>query len=123
MEDKSAKKLIPLALLSILAGGLNALLGAGGGVVLIFAIQLYYGNKKIKNSFAITNLAVLVFSLISLFSYIEGGMLHAKECLPYVAPALIGGTIGALLLGRMKTRYLKLIFASLMLYSGVKMIL
>jgi uncharacterized membrane protein YfcA len=123
MEYQSARKLIPLALLSLLAGVLNALLGAGGGVVLILAIQLYYGDKKVKNSFAITNLAVMVFSLISLFSYIEGGMLHAKECLPYVFPALAGGTIGALLLGRIKTRYLKLIFASLMLYSGVKMIL
>ncbi len=123
MEDKRSKKIFLLALLSFLAGILNAMLGAGGGVVLIFAIQLYYGRKNVKNSFAITNLAVLVFSLISIFSYVDGEMLDIKSAAPYVLPALIGGTIGALLLGRIKTRYLKLIFASLMLYSGVKMIL
>lgn len=123
MKDKMTKKIILLAVLSFLAGILNALLGAGGGVVLIFAIQLYYGRSNAKKGFAIANLAVLVFSLISVFSYLDGGMIEEREVLPYILPALIGGTIGALLLGRIKTRYLKLIFASLMLYSGVKMIL
>ena len=121
MENKKAASYIFLALAAFVAGVINSLIGAGGGIILVFALQWYYGKEGVRNSFALTNAAIFIFSLISVCSYVKKDMLEIKDSFPYILPALMGGSIGAILLGKVKTKHLKLIFATIMLYSGVRM--
>lgn len=123
MQIKEKKGALILAIASFCAGLINILVGAGGGVLLIFAMQFFVSSIEDKSIYAITNTAIMLMSVVSLISYIKGGTLHVRELTPFLIPALTGGVIGALLLGRIKTQYLRLIFAALTLYSGVKMIL
>ena len=121
MENKKTRRYILLALATFLSGIINSLIGAGGGIILVFALQWFLGREGIRNSFAITNAAIFIFSLISVYSYIRKDMFDFKDSFPYILPAFLGGSVGALLLGKVKTKHLKLIFAAIMLYSGVRM--
>ncbi len=122
MDNKKIFGLIILAFSAFLAGTVNALIGAGGGVILVFAIEWFSKKKEIRNSLALTNLAIILFSCISIGSYLKNDLFEIKSILPYILPAIIGGSCGALLLGKFKTRFLKLLFASVMFYSGVRML-
>ena len=121
MDNKKVARYTLLALAAFLAGIINSLIGAGGGIILVFALQWYYGREGIRNSFALTNATIFILSVISVFSYVKKDMFDLRDSFPYVLPALIGGAVGALLLGRVKTKHLKLLFAAIMLYSGVRM--
>ena len=121
MENKKWVRCVLLALAAFFAGIINSLVGAGGGIILVFALQWYYGKEGIRNSFALTNAAIFIFSLISVYSYVRKDIFDLRDSFPYVLPALIGGGLGALLLGKVKTKHLKIIFATIMLYSGVRM--
>ena len=112
-----------LALSAIFAGIINVLVGAGGGVLIIFAMQFFMREINEKSVYAITNTAIMVLSLLSLFSYLDSGELQIAELAPFIVPALVGGLIGALLLGRIKTKHLRFIFAAITFYSGVRMVL
>ncbi len=122
MKLKPKREALALALAALGAGLINALVGAGGGVLLIFTMQTLVSGIEGKSVYAITNAAIMLLSFISVVSYVHRGVIEPATVAPYIIPALIGGTAGALLLGRMKTKYLRLIFAALTLYSGVKMI-
>lgn len=111
-----------LALAAFLAGGLNGLLGTGGGMVLVFSLGTLLGREKGKEVFILSSFGILVFSLVSALTYTSGGSL-ADAALPrYALPAAGGGIIGALLLDKLKLFWLKKIFAVLLLYAGAKMV-
>ena len=120
---KSKRDALFIAASSLAAGLVNTLVGAGGGVFLIFTLQFLVGGVMGKGVYSMTNAAVMIFSLVSVVSYISGGAFVTGELVPFLLPALIGGIVGAFLLGRIKTSYLRLIFAAISFYSGVKMIL
>ena len=122
MKQKRKKEAVFLAVGAFLAGLINTVVGAGGGVFLIFAMQIFISREKEKNVYAVTTAAVMILSLISLFSYLNGDVIKFSDVAPFILPAVFGGSIGALLLGRIKTKHIRFIFAALTLYSGVKML-
>ena len=85
-------------------------------------MQIFISREKEKNVYAVTTAAVMILSLISLFSYLNGDVIKFSDVAPFILPAVFGGSIGALLLGRIKTKHIRFIFAALTLYSGVKML-
>ncbi len=123
MRLKEKKTDTILALSAIFAGIINIIVGAGGGVLVILAMQFFMREIDEKSVYAITNTAIMLLSLLSLFSYVESGQLQIAELSPFLIPALVGGSIGALLLGRIKTKHLRFIFAAITFYSGVRMVL
>ena len=122
MKDNLKKESIVLALASFGAGFINSLVGAGGGVLLVFSMQFFIDGIEEKSVYALTNTAIMVFSFLSVVFYINRGDVKFAEVSFYILPAIIGGFLGALLLGKIKTKHLKTVFALLTLYSGVKMI-
>ncbi len=115
MENK--KKSHPLLRVgaSLLAGVLNGLLGTGGGVPLYFMLSKEGGDKR---AYATASVGVLLLSMQTFFLYRE-----ASVSLNTVTPllpilAVLGGGMGALLLGKFNTRLLRLFFALLLLFSG-----
>ncbi|MBO5754896.1 MAG: sulfite exporter TauE/SafE family protein [Clostridia bacterium] len=104
-----------LSLVSLLSGFLNGLFGTGGGIPLWFA-AVKQGDER--RAFATASVGVLILSLFS-------ALLHLPSTSPFihVTPlflflSVLGGALGAVLLGRIPSRLLRYLFAFLLILSG-----
>ncbi len=122
----SAKKRLLLAVgAGAAAGFLNGLLGAGGGILLMYAFSFLNPDRSdagVRDNFAATVAAVLPVTLFSAFLYVKDGRTDLSAVTPLILPALIGGIAGALLLDRLPTGLLKKLFSLLVIYSGFRML-
>lgn len=121
----SAKAL--LLLLLCVAGGcaagfFNGLLGTGAGVVFLLLYRVMRGELT-KDAFAFSMACVIPLSAFSLFTYQR----PADFSLPLLFGSLLasagGGLCGALLQRKLKINVLKKLFAALVIYSGLTMLL
>ena len=119
---KTFLKYLPLlVLLGLGAGLLNGLLGAGGGILIVMGLRALF-NKEVPNSksFYATSIAVMLpLSLFSVWQYVKNGHLPAIPIGTLALPALLGGTLGALLLRLITPKLLARIFALVVLISGI----
>ena len=95
VSRRTGVRLILLLSAGLAAGFLNGILGAGG---------------------------VLPVTLLSAILYAADGRMDFPSVTPLVLPAVLGGTAGALLLGRINTKLLKKLFALLVIWSGISML-
>ena len=112
-------------MLGLLAGLLNGLLGAGGGIVLVRGAERilpreYHDGRDV---FANALCVMLPISAVSAIAYVMRGSVHGLEFSRFVLPAILGGAGGGLLLAVIDTRLLRLIFSALVVWSGITMIL
>lgn len=123
MSKKRLRIFIKYAFIGILAGFVSGFFGAGGGVVLVFALCLM--NKDtfgMKDAFAETALITATYSTVTAFVYYLKGSLDLKASRLYIIPALVGGFVGALLLDRIATKGLKKLFGAVVIIAGLIMI-
>ena len=120
-RKNNISKMALLALFSLLAGAINGFLGTGGGIVLVYALGAINDNDK-KDNFATTLCAIIPMSLVSLISYGNSGNIDTSLVKTLIFPAVIGGALGALLTDKIRTKYLSLFFALLVMYSGICMV-
>lgn len=120
-RKNNISKMALLVLFSLLAGAINGFLGTGGGIVLVYALGAITDNDK-KDNFATTLCAIIPMSLVSLISYGNSGNIDTSLVKTLIFPAVIGGALGALLTDKIRTKYLSLFFALLVMYSGICMV-
>lgn len=120
----SAKTKVRLLALGALAGLINGIFGSGGGVAIVLSLwALAKGQLSDRRQvFANVTAMILPISLASALVYFRLSPPALTEGVGIGAAALVGGGIGALLLGRLKLKYVKLIFAALLIVSGAIMI-
>ena len=121
----SKNKLI-LSSASAAAGIVNGFIGTGGGIILYFTLKLLNKNKtaeEMKDIMAMIVASVIPMSIVSAVVYMLKGTLIYSKLAVYLPAALIGGIIGAFLLEKLKFKFIKKIFAVLIIYAGVRMIL
>lgn len=118
------KRMLPVLLLGALAGFLNGLLGAGGGIPLVLGLHLFFAKKVADGRrFFVTALAVMLpLSLYSVYRYTAKAPLPSALFGAMLLPALVGGGVGAWLLHRLSTSALNRIFATVMALSGILML-
>ena len=121
-EANKRRSFIIFSLLSLLAGGINGFLGTGGGIVFIMMLSSLTKNRS-KDNFATSLCATLIISLSGLFVYVRKGSVDFNILAQIGAFSLLGGAIGALLVDRIKAKYINLIFSSLIIYSGFNLLL
>ena len=127
IKNKINKNSIILSVSSITAGILNGFAGTGGGIILYFVLK--YLNKfesksdKNKDIMAMIISAVIPMSIVSAIIYMTKGNIIYSELLAYLPAALTGGIIGALLLDKLNFKIVKKLFAVMIIYAGIKMIL
>lgn len=111
-------------MLGFLAGLLNGLLGAGGGIILVRGAErvLPREYQDGRDVFANALAVMLPLSAVSAISYVIRGSVHGLEFSRFILPAVIGGAGGGLLLSVIDTRLLRLIFSALVVWSGITMI-
>ena len=111
-------------ILSILAGAfigfINGFLGAGGGVLLVpFLSYILKEDTKVAHATAV--LVMFPISVASAVVYIIKGQFNFSVTLPVLIGSAVGGTIGAILLKKLKSSVIVIIFSLLLIASGVYM--
>lgn len=109
-------------ILSILVGGtigfINGFLGAGGGVLLVPFLS-YALKEETKVAHATAILVMLPISVISAVAYIIKGEFNFSVTLPVFIGSAVGGVVGALLLKKLNSWIIILIFSLMLIASGV----
>jgi uncharacterized membrane protein YfcA len=123
-EDLMKNKGVRAILLGFLAGMLNGLLGAGGGIVLVRGAESVLPRKYQdgRDIFANVLCVMLPLSAVSAIAYVLRGSVNGVDFRPFILPAVIGGVGGGMLLSVIDTRLLRLIFSALVVWSGFTMI-
>lgn len=128
---KVNSKLLSISACSLAAGITNGLLGAGGGIVLIFALSPILrgihdkdGDEfyKRKDVMAISLSVMLPISVVSAIRYASNGALDTAYAAKLLLPTIIGGVVGGILLNKLRDTFIMKIFAFLVIYSGLVMI-
>ena len=111
---------IPLAAGGLLAGFTNGLLGAGGGIIIVYLLSALFREKVSSRDVFANSLCVMFpLSLVSCAFYFFRGGIDISSMGLLLLPALAGGVIGGFALPRIKTRVVKKIFSLLVAISGV----
>lgn len=115
------KSVLPLLGIGLLAGFLNGLLGAGGGIAVVIGLRTLFRKKPVNgHSFYATAIAVMLpLSALSVWQYARGGHLPEVSLWGLIVPAALGGALGALSLRRISLPVLNRIFAAAVLISGI----
>ena len=119
------KKAVILIVFAFLAGIVNGLIGTGGGVIIVFLLRYLYKGRgyDTRDVFAGAICCILPFTVFSAACYVYAQGEILKDSLGYLLPAAVGGLAGAFLLGKLKLKITKKIFAALLILSGILMFL
>lgn len=108
-------------ILSFVAGGINGFLGTGGGIIFIFMLSFLTNNES-KDNYATSLCATFIISSIGIISYIKNSCIDFSIIGQVTLPAILGGILGALVVDKIKVKYLNMIFAFLIIYSGFSLL-
>lgn len=123
---KKQNALVVLASLAagIAAGTVNGLVGAGGGIVIYYAVTML----KRPKSENVARRLVTSLSVCLPMSFVSAVILHksvdAKEALIiFTLIGAIGGICGAKLSGKLPQAVLRAVFAAILFIGGIKMLM
>jgi len=102
------------------AGVLSALAGIGSGVVKVLAMDRVM-RLPFKVSTTTSNFMIGVTASASAGVYLHRGQIEPRICAPVVLGGLVGSMIGSRILPRLRTRWLRVIFAIVVIGAGVEM--
>lgn len=123
---KLALKILLIVLVGLISGVINGVFGTGGGIVLVFLLSGLLNEKKgysPRDAFATVIAIVLPMSLLSAYFYVRDESVSFSSASDYLLPAALGGITGALLLDKINLKFLKKLFALLVVYAGIKMMM
>ena len=126
----SSKRLLIASSGALAAGVANGLLGAGGGIILVFALtRSFFGITQnqspvytSRDVMATSMSVMLPISAVSAFRYALKGAVDSSLALSIALPAVLGGILGGFLLCKLKEKFITKLFAFLVIYSGITMI-
>lgn len=122
---KFLKNPLPLLIIGgICAGFVNGLLGAGGGIIVVYLLNSLLGrDTDSRDVFANALCVMLPLSVLSCSIYFARGGISIEGLELIIIPAIAGGLVGAYLLSKIKPSALKTLFAALVAVSGIILIL
>lgn len=104
----------------ITIGFINALFGAGGGMIAVPMLKNLGASQK--NAQATALCIILPLSIVTCVIYMLNGYVTLNDATPYIIPGFFGAIIGSCLLSKISNSILKKIFAVFMLWAGIRMI-
>ncbi len=117
MKTKSFKK----ALYGTAIGFINALLGAGGGMLAVPMLKKFDIDQREAH---INSVAVIMpLSLLSAFLYLKTGNVDFKDAFPYLLPGVLGAAVGSNIIKHFSNNALNKIFALFMIWAGIRLML
>ncbi len=107
--------------IGLVVGLLNGVFGAGGGSLFVPLAEKFLKMEE-KKAHATAIPIILVLSLISSFFYIKRGFFNLNIWIYVSIGGLLGGFVGARLLGKIPKKWLKVGFGGVICITAVKMI-
>ena len=104
------------------AGLVNGLFGGGGGMLFVPALS-WQGKLNDRQIFATCVGVILPICCVSAAVYLLRSEFDFRTAVPYLVGGLMGGFVGGRTYGKVKTVWLKRLFAAFLLYGGVKYLL
>lgn len=101
-----------------LIGAVNGLLGGGGGMLAVPALSAMGLNAKESHATAI--LVILPICLMSAVVYLANGNIELAPLLAGGSGVVVGGAIGAMLLQRLNSTFIRVFFALVMIAVGIR---
>lgn len=120
MKTKTKQNLIS-AFIGITIGFINGILGAGGGMIAVPALQKLGFSQKESHTNAIA--VILPITIVSAIFYIMKDHVNLNDSFIYIPAGLLGTIIGTYLLKKISGKWLKRIFSILMIYAGIRLLL
>ncbi len=104
-----------------ISGAVNGIFGGGGGMIVVPMLTklLRYEEKK---AHATAILIILPLSIVSGLLYLVFGNFPLSTGIPVVIGVVVGGVVGALLLSKLSSKWVILIFSIVMAFAGGKML-
>jgi uncharacterized membrane protein YfcA len=106
---------------SALAGIASGLLGVGGGVLKVSAMNRYM-NVPMKVAVGTSKLMIGVTAAVSAILFFMAGLIHFVVVAPIAIGTTIGATIGTMVMNRLHSAVLKWIFSALLVYLAYEML-
>ena len=114
-------QIIMLIFLGFFVGFINGFLGAGGGMLLVpCIIAILKMDAKVAHATAI--LIILPICVASGIVYIVKGIFDFTIFLPCLIGTILGGVTGTLILRKLKSQIVTIIFSLVMIIAGTFMI-
>ncbi len=118
----SKKQILILILCGALIGLVNGFFGGGGGMLCVPILEKIIGLES-KKAHATTLCVILPLCMVSALVYIYNNNIDFVNLSWVSLGAITGGIIGAIFLSKISSKWLRVIFAILMLGVGVKMVI
>ena len=109
------------ALSGLLIGTVNGLMGAGGGILAVPLLKKCGMEQKDAHVNAVA--VILPICVMSAGLYLYKGNVTFKDALPFIPSGIVGSLLGTVIIKKISPIYLKRIFAVIMVYSGILLIL
>ena len=124
LEEFGKGRAVLITLGAITAGFCNAVLGAGGGIVLTLTLGAFCSDRfSDRRALLSTSQAAMIpCCILSCIIYYFQGRLDTTSFSVFAIPALLGGIAGGLLLNRIKSKWIVRLFSALVIWSGMRMI-
>lgn len=107
--------------ISYLAGVASGLLGVGGGVLKVSAMNRYM-NVPMKVAVGTSKLMIGVTAAVGSILFFLAGLIHFAVVAPVALGTTAGATIGTMVMNRLRSASLKWVFTVLMIYLAYGMI-
>ncbi len=117
---KNHKNKILMSVFGTIIGFINGIFGAGGGMLVVPAFEFVF-KKQPEVAHATAILVILPVTLASAIVYIAKGIFDLGLTLSVGSGVVVGGVLGAMLLGKLKAKAVRIIFSILMIFAGIKM--
>jgi len=112
---------LPGSVIGYFAGVGSGLLGIGGGVFKVSAMNRYM-NVPMKVAVATSKFMIGVTAAVSAIIYFAAGQLNFYVLAPVAMGTTLGATVGTWYMNRIKARDLKIVFSIILLYMGYTML-
>ena len=124
-EMTNKRSSVLLLITATASGFCNALLGAGGGIILSFALGRIFNNNSHDKREVLINAqaAMIIGCAVSCFVYATNGNLDTTSFSVFALPAAIGGALGSLLLFKIDAKWIARLFSLLIIWSGIRMVI
>lgn len=106
------------ALAGAMAGAVNGLFGAGGGMVLV-PLLTWLTDLKDNEVFPASVSIILPICVVSLLTTLQGGV-PWRTALPYLLGSAVGGVLAGCFGKRIPTIWLHRLLGALILWGGVR---
>lgn len=114
-----------LAAAAVISGLCNALIGAGGGILLSLTLGGLFSDEfpDRRDVYVNSQAAMIPCCILSCIIYAYKGLLDTSGFAVLAIPAALGGALGSIMLPRIRSGAIQLLFAAAVIWSGFRMML